>query len=97
LTLLYPHHPAESSLLLLRPKIISQTLKLCFIPVFTLFLGLLSPPVPSFSGIHKGRKFYLIAVWNAETQHLTHVLLLLNIYAKNLYVLVSNLTSNSRY
>ncbi len=39
---------------------------------FTLSLGLLSPPNPSFSGIRKGRTFYEISVWNAESQHLMH-------------------------
>jgi hypothetical protein len=41
-------------------------------PVFTLSLGLLSPSIPSFSGICKVRKFYWISVWIAETQHLMH-------------------------
>ncbi len=42
-------------------------------PVFTLFLGLLWPPFPSFrGGICKVRKSYQISVWNAETHHLMH-------------------------
>ncbi len=41
-------------------------------PVFTLSLGLLSPPIPYLSEVRKVREFYSIWIWNAETQHSVH-------------------------
>ncbi len=65
-------------LFILTSMVLTSTILLVLIkitknsPVFSFYLGLLPPPIPSFSGICKVRKFYWISVWNVETLYLMH-------------------------
>jgi hypothetical protein len=90
LTFFYPHHPAESSLILLRPKIISQTLELCtkltclhpvFGPAFT--------PYPLFQWYPQRKEILFNRSMKCWNSGFNTRLLLSNIYAENPFMCYS--------